>query len=330
MPYDIITIGSATIDQFTDIDSEFIQIQTPTTQERLIAFPLGTKLLIKELNFEVGGGGTNSAVAFARLGFHTAYLGKIGTDSNGDHIVRELAREHVDFIGPRAGVSGLSVILNSFMHDRTILTYKGAANELQVDEVGALEAPWIYLSSMLGTSFTTVAAVLSQSRHRIAFNPSTYQAQMGAAALKPLLDRVEILVMNYEEACKFLGQRYETRPDIRDLFAEMAKLPPKIFAITDGDAGTHTFDRRHYYRALPSPDLQVLETTGAGDAFASTFTAACALGEPLETAIHLGMTNAESVLTGRGAKAQLLSRDALYRAARASHRPIEKVDCSDR
>jgi ribokinase len=148
---------------------------------------------------------------------------------------------------------------------------------------------------------------------------------MGAAALMPLLAHVEILVMNYEEACKFLGFRYETRPDIHALFAGMAKLPPKLFVITDGDAGTHAFDRSHYYRALPADDVKVVETTGAGDAFASTFTAACLWGEPMEQAIHLGMTNAESVLGSRGAKAGLLHRDALSARARDHARHIEKT-----
>jgi ribokinase len=329
MPYDILTIGSATIDQFADTDSELIQIQTPTTLEKLIAFPLGSKILIRELNLDVGGGGTNSAVAFARLGLHTACLGKIGADVNGDHIVRALANEHIDFIGPRAGVSGISVILNSFTHDRTILAYKGSNNDLQVDEVGPLDAPWIYLASVLGDSFRTVVTLLSRGTHRIAFNPSNYQAEMGAVALMPLLAHVEILVMNYEEACKFLGHRYETRPDIRTLFEGMAKLPPKLFVITDGDAGTHAFDRAHYYRAFPADNLQVVETTGAGDAFASTFTAAQIWGEPMEQAIHLGMTNAESVLGNRGAKTGLLSRDALFARARSHSRRIEKSSWPD-
>jgi ribokinase len=135
--------------------------------------------------------------------------------------------------------------------------------------------------------------------------------------------------MNYEEACKFLGFRYETRPDIHALFVGMAKLPPRLFVITDGDAGTHAFDRAHYYRGLPADNVTVVETTGAGDAFASTFTAACLWGEPMEQAIHLGMTNAESVLGQRGAKAGLLTRDALYARARNNTRHIEKTVWSE-
>jgi len=323
MSYDIVAIGSATVDQFADTDSELIRIETPTMQEKLIAFPLGSKILVKELRLSVGGGGTNCAVTFARLGLKTAYLGKVGSDGNGDFVLRSLAEEHIDFIGPRAGTTGLSVILNSFAHDRTILAFKGCNNDLQPSEIKPFTSNWVYLASMLGQSFDTVVELLSQRDYRVAFNPSNYQAELGYKTLMPLLNKVEILVMNLEEACKFLGENYQQRPAAKILLQKMAELPPRIFVITDGREGVHVYDRQHYYRGWPTAGLQVLETTGAGDAFASTFTAAMILDESVERAIHLAMTNAESVLQNQGAKEILLSRPALYERAEASQRKIE-------
>ena len=46
--FDIVTIGSASVDFFSDTDSEVIKIQTRETTEEFIAFPLGSKLLINE------------------------------------------------------------------------------------------------------------------------------------------------------------------------------------------------------------------------------------------------------------------------------------------
>jgi len=102
----------------------------------------------------------------------------------------------------------------------------------------------------------------------------------------------------------------------------MAKLPPRVLVITDAAEGVHVYDREFYYHGLPAPGLQVLETTGAGDALASTFTAACILGESTRDAIHLAMTNAESVLQHRGAKEKLLTRDELYATAQTITRQI--------
>ena len=322
--YEVVAIGSATVDQFADSDSELIRIDTPTVHEKLIAFPLGSKILVKQLTLATGGGGTNCAVALARLGLKTAYLGKIGDDSNGEFVVRKLAEEHIDFIGPRQGQTGISVILNSFAHDRTILAYKGANNDLRLDEIKPFKTRWVYLSSMLEQSFETVTDLICQGSFRVAFNPSNYQAEKGYQALARLIARVEILVMNLEEACKFLGLDYKTRPEARTLLLKMAKLPPRVFVITDGEQGVHVYDREYYYRALPAPDLKVVETTGAGDAFAATFTAASMLGESTRDAIHLAMTNAESVLQYRGAKERLLTRSELYSMAGKIQRTIEQ------
>ena len=85
--YDVITVGSATIDAFVNTDSELIKIKNSTREEELIAYPAGTKLIIKELNFTVGGGGTNTAVSFSRLGLRVGYLGMLGEDQNARHIL---------------------------------------------------------------------------------------------------------------------------------------------------------------------------------------------------------------------------------------------------
>lgn len=324
MSYDIVAIGSATVDQFAETDSELIRIETPTMQEKLIAFPLGSKILVKELNLAVGGGGTNCAVTFSRLGLKTAYLGKVGDDGNGDFVVRTLQSENIDFIGPREGTTGISVILNSFARDRTILAFKGCNNSLRLDEIKPFETRWVYLASMLGESFDTIVSLLAQHDFRVAFNPSNYQAELGFKALQPLLEKVEILVMNLEEACKFLGLIYQQRPSARELLLKLAELPPRVFVITDGSDGVHVYDGEYYYRAWPREDLEVVETTGAGDAFASTFTAACLLEESIEQAIHLGMTNAESVLIYQGAKEKLLSREELYQQAQSFQRKMVK------
>ena len=94
--YDIITVGSNKVDVFAKTDSELIEIKTRTHTEELLAYPVGTKILIEELEFMIGGGGTNTAVAFSRLGFKTGYLGKIGKDENGLKVFKLLKKEKVE------------------------------------------------------------------------------------------------------------------------------------------------------------------------------------------------------------------------------------------
>ncbi|HET8705655.1 MAG TPA: carbohydrate kinase family protein, partial [Pseudomonadales bacterium] len=318
-----VTIGSATVDNFADTEAEVIRIETPHSKEQLIAYPLGSKILIKHLDVTTGGGGTNTAVCCARLGLRTAFLGKIGEDPNGDFIIRSLAAEGVDFIGVREGKSGYSVILDSFIEDRTILAFKGANNDLRYDEIKPLDTDWIYISSMLGESWETVVKIAQHTTAKVVFNPSNYQAELGYEKLRGLIDRLEILVLNKEECCKLLGLDYKENYSPKILMQKMAELPPRIIVMTDGSAGAYVYDREFLYHGLPSDDLKVVETTGAGDAFASSFTAGKVMGFDTPTCIKIAMTNAESVLSVKGAKEALLSKNALLEKVQQDTRRID-------
>ena len=326
MSFDIITIGSATVDHFADTDSELIRIDTRSHHEALIAFPLGSKLLIKELKTTVGGGGTNTAVAFAHLGLKTAYLGKIGDDAAGEFVLDLLQKEGITFLGKRDGQTGFSVILNSIQDDRSILAYKGANDHLHEADIPELDTQWLYLSSMLGESWQTVVNVISKASFNVAFNPSNYQAELGYQALAPLVDHVKILIMNREEACKFLGLDHTETHEFQHLLTKMHALPPEIVAITDGKQGAFVYDGDGFYHGHPMPELNILETTGAGDAFAATFTCAIIKGIKTRTALHYAMTNAESVLQHKGAKEKLLRWDELVAQAEQNTRKIESLD----
>ncbi len=324
--YDVITIGSATVDFFADTDSELIKIQTRNTKEEMIAFPLSSKLLINQLDIKSGGGGTNSAVCFARLGLKTGFLGKLGSDANADFVQKDLTDEGVDFLGARDGVTGMSVILNGLEKDRTILAYKGANNFLTDADVASVPSTrWIYLSSMLGQSFDTVSRLIERADCQVAFNPSNYQVELGLEKLRPMLASVDVLMMNKEEACKLVGLNYAEDPDIRVVFEKLGTLPPRIFVVTNGGNGAYVKQGDTLFWGKPSPDCVVSETTGAGDAFSSTFIAGLAMEHSVEDSIRMALSNAESVLRYKGAKNDLLSREKLMKKVDEERREVVRM-----
>ena len=66
--YDVITVGSNTIDTFIYTDRvESLSMKTVTSESRFICYPLGSKLRINELEFYTGGGGTNTAVCLSLI-----------------------------------------------------------------------------------------------------------------------------------------------------------------------------------------------------------------------------------------------------------------------
>jgi ribokinase len=149
--FDVITMGSATKDIFIQTDeSEVVPVKHKHTQDEMLAFPLGAKILVKNTHYMVGGGGANSAVSLARQDLKVGYLGKLGNDSYKNDILHEFHKELVHFIGvvDKQHETNYSIVLNSKKDDRTILAHKDASSELTWKEVDKknLNAMLVYAS----------------------------------------------------------------------------------------------------------------------------------------------------------------------------------------
>ena len=146
---------------------------------------------------------------------------------------------------------------------------------------------------------------------KLAFQPGTFQINLGPEKLKGIYDRTEVFFCNVSEAEKILKLE-NAKSDIKDLLDGIHKLGPKIAVITDGPKGAYTSDGTMTWFMPPYPDPQPpFERTGAGDAFASTMTAALALGKSIPEALTWAPINSMSVVQKIGAQAGLLTREAL-------------------
>lgn len=302
--YDVITIGSATFDVFAKTDSELITIKTNNSKEELIAYPSGSKILMKSLNFSVGGGGTNTAVAISKLGLKAAYLGNIGKDDHGRNIIELLKKEGVDFIGTISeDMTNYSVILDSSDEDRTILVYKDASEKLEYANIDKdkLMARWFYFSAIDLKLLEKLSDYAVKKGIKVAFNPSNYLADKGSDYLKKVLRNTELLILNNEEAELLVG-----KASILILLDRLQKLGPKIVVITQGNKGADVLYSDTVYHS-DIFKLKVLETTGAGDAFGSSFLAGFILKNSIEYAIKLGIVNSASVVSKIGPKKGLLN-----------------------
>ncbi len=299
MKYDIITFGSAVVDVFVHTDV--------AEKNKEICYPTGGKILINELKFDIGGGGTNTAVAFSRFGFKVGCICNVGDDENGHKILNLLRKEKVDFLGniDKRGMNGYSVILDSRGGERTILTYKGANDNIKINEIRltALDTKWIYYSALLKDSFETqkkLAFIMHKKGTKIAFNPSSYI--INNEDILPLLKICEVLILNREEAYS-LYKRYKRKGSILE---GLYSLGSKIVVITNKDKETLCYDGKQRYNIVPHKNIKIVERTGAGDAFASGFVAGRIVGWNLKKCLELGLKESESVITSRGAKNKLL------------------------
>ena len=86
--HDVITVGSGTIDTFVSTGKRLFK----DMKKGCVLVPFGSKVLVDELHIDTGGGGTNTAVSFSRMGLKTAWLGKIGMGSNSRRLMEEMKK----------------------------------------------------------------------------------------------------------------------------------------------------------------------------------------------------------------------------------------------
>ena len=278
---------------------------------------------MEELILTVGGGGTNTAVSLSRLGHKVAFVGKIGSKYNSKRVIQQLKKEKVDtslIIRSKTGRTGYSIVLDSKKHDRTILAFRGSNNDLGSNEINfkKLKTKWFYFSSMIEKSFKTLEKIASYAKKnniKIAFNISSYLAKKGPSYLGNILKKTDILVLNKEEAGILVGKN-----KIEKLLKKINKLGPDIVAITDGKNGVYVYNDNQIYYGKPT-NVKIVETTGAGDAFASSFLCGIIRKNNIEFAMKLGMTNAESVIQHHGAKEKLLTYNEALKIMK--RRPIK-------
>jgi len=320
MDFDIIVIGSASMDVFVKTEARIVHIRGLShgqwIDEQLLAYPLGSKLLIEQLTFAPGGAGTNVCATFARLGFRTALIGKIGADMHGRMLLDWLDDNAITFLGERGGQTGYSLILASQASDRTILSFKGCNNELGSIDPGAtgLRARWLYGTSMLERSFQAqerLFVLAKQQGIRTVYNPNPYICCKGVAHLRTMLRHTDVLMLNTEEAGLLVGNSAGPL----ELAARLAVHGPGIVTVSDGArgvtvcAGENGDDERWHIE--PAAGLEIVDTTGAGDAFGSGFIAGLHLGKTLREAALMGVLNAEDVIQTYGSKGEPVSREKM-------------------
>jgi len=301
--HDIITIGSATLDYFIEVNKKQLSLIHKARKDK-VCLPIGSKILINHLEQDTGGGGTNTAFAFSRMGLKTGWIGKIGNDRNSQHILDELKKEKIRFLGKQTkGGTGFSVIIIGIEKNRTILAYKGTNDLLKWKDIKSKKAKWLYFGSMMGKSLETekkMAKWAKKNKINYSFNPSTYLARKGLKKLKTIVDGCTILLLNKEEA-----QLLSKKQKINQMLKTLQKYA-KIVVITDGAKGAYAYDKNTKYTLHPRK-TKTKETTGAGDAFAAGFTAGYIKNKKIEHALHLGYAQASSIIQYIGAKNKLLS-----------------------
>lgn len=324
--YDAITIGGATYDIF--MKSKKFKVVPGNGQTPLLCMIHGTKVVVEEAYFEIGGGGANVATGLAKLGLKVACEGLLGRDWEGKRIIKLLKKRKVDtsMLSDSAKHStALSVILYQ-ARERTILTYRGASDYLTKNLVNwskLAKTKWLFISHLSGQSDKLLADIIKfKKKHpkiKVAWNPGSTQLDKGIKKLAKFLAITDLLILNKEEAEGLIKIKVENPKSLkmksfRPLFERLTAYGPQIIAITNGKRGAQAWDKDKIY-AYPGIPVKIIANVGAGDAFCSGFIAAIILGKKVEEALRWGIVNGASVITQYGAQIGVLNKKEIVKWA---------------
>ena len=342
MSSEIITIGSATIDVFIECDSaHIVSVSTKDRSTDFMSFDYGSKLEVEGFSSETGGGGINTAVNFANLGFKTSAIIKMGKDFASKNIMKKMDKFGIDddcFCFDEHEHTGFSVILMSFQGDRTVLAHRGANAKMKRDDIdwdAIKKAKWLYIAPLNGESaylLDELAEYAEKHNVNMAMNVGTTNIKQGKDTLDKVIKTAEILIMNREEASMLT--QIQVRPDtkevkysdeiihvdIRKMLTTLKEAGAKVVVITDGKKGAYAYDGKDFYQCGEYP-ANVKSTLGAGDCFASTFVASMEKTNwDVEKSLKYASVNAASKVETAGAQKGLLTFKEI-------EKKLEKQDC---
>jgi ribokinase len=314
--YDFVAIGDLVVDAFIELSKDDADVSIDMdTGRKTLQMSFGEKLPYNEVVVvNAVGNSPNAAVAAKRLGLQSALIASVGHDRNGADCLEALRTEgvHTDFVKVHEGkITNYHYVLR-YGPERTILI----KHEKFPYMLPNFDTPprFIYFSSIgehgLPHHFEVAKYVKDNPETKLVFQPGTFQIKLGADKLKEVYESTEIFFCNKEEAQLILQTSQQHIPT---LLREFKKLGPKLPVITDGPEGAYVVDENDQAWHMPMyPDpADPVDRTGAGDAFASTFTAAIAFGLTPAEALAWGPINSMSVVQYIGAQKGLLLKEQL-------------------
>ena len=311
--FDVITIGGVSRDVFF-MTHEGSVINDLKHHQKLIAFGYGAKIIPEEADFSYGGGGANTAISFAKMGLHTATILNIGHEGTGSLALHELEEagvscEHVT--RDKENHTALSIIVSVDGGEHTMFLYRGSNNFIHVPDWREVHTKWFFLTSLTGESVELLPELFSYARAqniRVAWNPGSEQLASGFVGIADYLEDTDVLILNRDEACSLLRSKEENLNlgDIRIILESLRDITKGIVVVTDGENGSYLIcEKKHYHE--PAHSTEVVETTGAGDAYGSTLVAGVIKGYGVKHAMKLASENAASVVASLGAQKGLMT-----------------------
>lgn len=251
----------------------------------------GETLIAHQFTQRSGGKGSNQAVAAARQGLAASLISAVGDDQFGQTILQGLLSEGVDVshIATVPGSSGIALIVVDDQGEDTIVVSPGAGDQVSVQgcDLGTADA----VLAQLEIPMAVVVEAALQSSGMFCLNASPF-----IALPDDLVERCDLIIVNETE--------YELGRDQLDGTAGLV-------CVTLGAAGARLMEGGRQVAASTSPEVDAIDTVGAGDAFVGALVAeTLRTGDPA-AALPIACRAGALATTQVGAQASLPYREEL-------------------
>lgn len=325
--YDVYGVGNALVDIEYEIPLELLQkLNIDKGVMTLLDESSQNNVLENVKNLDChkscGGSAANTIVAISQLGGKTFYSCKVANDDFGDFYIEDLVNCEVDTnlknSDRQSGITGKCLVLITPDADRTMNTFLGITGELSTQELSPTaiaDSEYLYIEGYLVSSPTAKEAAIKAreiaEKAGVKTTMSLSDYNMVKFFKDGLLEMIgpglDFIFANETEA---LGLA-ETE-DFQVAVDKLKKLS-KGFAITRGASGSIVFDGEKLIE-IPAPQVNAIDTVGAGDMYAGAFLYAITHGMSYEAAGNLASTAASKIVTCYGPRLKTEELRALVTA----------------
>ncbi|MBX5327752.1 MAG: carbohydrate kinase family protein [Candidatus Bathyarchaeota archaeon] len=221
-----------------------------------------------------GGSAANTIVGLARLKCKVGFIGKVASDREGEMLVEDFRREGVDTSGIVHVNDGRSGVVMGFVDEkgeRALYVDPGVNDAIgfeEIDKKYAFQTKFLHLTSFVGEKSFQAQRKLVEALPKtvkVSLDPGELYARKGIAKLEPMISKAFVLMPNQAEL-KLLTKMndYEKGTEL------LLEKGVRVVAVKLGSKGCYVTDGKEKHLIKPFK-VQVIDTTGAGDAFCAGF-----------------------------------------------------------
>jgi len=218
-----------------------------------------------------GGSAANTIVALSRLGAEVGFVGMVGADEEGDLIQDEFSKEGVETrIKKVEGYTGAAVGFVDAQGERALYIYPGVNDRLNMGDIdrGFINsAKFLHTSSFVNEEQLEMQRELAKSvKSKLSFSPGMLCFKYKLADLVEVIEQSEVVFLSHDELTSLVrGENYEKGA------GSLLKIGAQIVCVTLGARGCYVTNAAGESHLIATYPTDVVDTTGAGDAFAAGF-----------------------------------------------------------